>query len=135
MSVWVGLTIGQEHRSQKRSTYRILSYTILASMLAPCAASSAGAQEVVHAITGTLTTASTNDDIFSLLTEDGSVALFKASPVKNTLMTFSEDVEDQTVAANSFPPLGAHILVFYYGADAVRTAVATRDLARTNCCE
>ena len=128
VSVWVGLKNSRERKLQSRNIHRTSSYTILAWVLAPCMASAAGAQEVVHAVTGTLTVASESDSTFSLKTDDGSVALFRASAIKKTPITFSKELEAQTVAPNSFHTVGAHVLVFYYGVDTVLTAFAIRSL-------
>jgi hypothetical protein len=128
VSAWLGIWKNPGERLRKLAGRGISAHAILACLLVPCIASTAGAQEVVHALTGTLTAANPNGDTFSIKTADGSIASFKASDTKGTAVTFSKDVAAETVPPNAFHTLGAHVLVFYYGYDTMRTAVAIKSL-------
>ena len=127
VSVWVGWK-NRSSNTRGRSRYRTLACTTLACVLLPCLARTAQAQEVIHALAGTVSVLNPATHTFSLTTEDGSLALFTTTAVKNIPITFSKEVEAQTVAPNAFHTLGAHVLVLYYGVDTVKTAVAIRNL-------
>jgi hypothetical protein len=128
LSVWGGLKDGLGVGLRKPCGRGITLHSILPFLLVTCLAASAEAQEVVHAVTGVLTAVNPADSTFSIKAADGSIASFKASDIKSKPVTFSKDVAAETVSAKDFHTLGAQVLVFYYGYDTVRTAVAIRSL-------
>ena len=93
--------------------------------LAPVAAT---AQEVVHALTGTVTSINASAKAISIYTDDRSEGFFKDMTNSNTKIEFDKDIRASATAVDSFKMKGAYVIVFYYGGGDVRTAVALRNL-------
>jgi hypothetical protein len=90
------------------------------------------AQEVVHALTGKLTSVNPATKTISVDTDDGSEGVFKVLTDKSIPLDFNKEVKDVSTPAADFSKAKAtektQILVFYIGDDAQRTAVAVEDL-------
>lgn len=87
----------------------------------------ATAQEVVHALSGTLTRVDPQARTIQLKTNDGSEGVFNF-PRQGTDVEFDRDVKQETTPVASFSKQQGTVVVFYYGNDATRTAVAVKDL-------
>jgi hypothetical protein len=101
-----------------------------ASLLAICfslAISIAKAQEMVHAVSGTVTTVHPKIQMTDIETDDGSPGSFEW-PKSRVSMEFDKNVSAETVAADKFTALQTHVIVYYYGVGEVRTMVAVHDL-------
>lgn len=91
-------------------------------------AGSAAAQEIVHALSGTVVKVDPQTKTILLNTDDGSEGQFKIVPDPNIPLDFNRDVRAQTTAAGSFQKADGEVVVFYFGNSSVRTAVAVQDL-------
>jgi len=86
------------------------------------------AQEVVHALTGTVSATNPNAHTITVKTDDGSEGLFKDMGTTQTSISFDKEIEAQTTPADQFTKAGSHVIVYYFGDGDVRTAVAVKDL-------
>ncbi len=88
----------------------------------------ANAQEVVHALTGTVTYINPTNKTIIINTDDGSEPLFKAMTASNASLDFAKDLRADSTPADTFTKKGAHVIVYYFGDGDERTAVAVQDL-------
>ncbi len=89
----------------------------------------AAAQEVVHALSGTVEQINPQARTIQLKTNDGSEGVFSYLSQKSTTeMNFDRDVKDRTVPVASFNKLNEQVVVYFYGDGDQRTAVAVQDL-------
>jgi Cu/Ag efflux protein CusF len=86
------------------------------------------AQEVVHALTGTVTFIDASAKTITIYTDNRSDGFFKDMTNSNTSIEFDKDIRANATAVDSFKMKGAYVIVFYFGEDDVRTAVALRSL-------
>lgn len=106
------------------------------AMLAVCAVAaglvfvgSASAQEIVHALSGTVTKVDPQAKTIQVTTNDGSEGTFSYPSQKGaTEVSFDRDVKGRTTPVASFDKTNEQVVVYYYGNDSVRTAVAVQDL-------
>jgi hypothetical protein len=125
--------LGADHRVENLKHQPIAGRVVRLALLIACAAMLGrwgNAQEVIHATSGTIVDANASSNSFSLKSWDGSIITFHAVGIAAKPVTFDKDVRAQTVAATGQHPKGARVLVFYYGYDAERTAVAIKDLGQ-----
>jgi hypothetical protein len=92
------------------------------------AALAANAQEVVHALAGTVTSINPTQQTIIIKTDDGSEGLFKDLIKSNVSFDFDRNVRAAAIPASSFTNKGAHVIVYYFGGGDVRTAVALQEL-------
>lgn len=91
-------------------------------------AGSAGAQQVVHALTGTV---SSTDDLTKTLIvfqDNGTEGQFKDMTNAKTHMVIDKKVTLESAAPDSFKKKGAYVIVFYCGDNDDRTAVALKNM-------
>jgi VCBS repeat-containing protein len=122
-----------DHRVESLKHQAIGGRVAQLALLVACAATLGGrgnAQEVIHAISGTIVEANASTNYFSLESGDGSIIDFHAVEIATKPVTFDKDVRAQTIAATGQHLKGDHVLVFYYGYDAKRNAVAIKDLGQ-----
>jgi hypothetical protein len=89
---------------------------------------SASAQQVVHALTGT---GSSIDDLTKTLIvfqDNGSEGQFKDLTNAKTHIVIDKKVALESTSPESFKKKGAYVVVFYYGDNDDRTAVALKNL-------
>lgn len=86
------------------------------------------AQEVVHALTGTVTAINSASNIILVKTDDGSEGQFNVLKNANLSMDFENRIRAGAVAADVFTKTKTQVLVYYFGDGAVRTVVALEDL-------
>jgi len=106
---------------------RILSTCIFGgcfSLAAVCAT----AQEVVHALTGTVNNINLTARTITVITDDGSDGTFKDLTNPKAAIEFDKDIRTDATAADEFQKTGVHVIVYYYGFGTVRTVVALRSL-------
>jgi hypothetical protein len=111
----------------------IVGRVVRLALLVACAATLGGrgnAQEVIHATSGTIVDANASTNYFSLKSWDGSIIAFHAVAIATKPVTFDKAVRAETIAATGQHSKGARVLVFYYGYDTVRNAVAIKDLGQ-----
>ena len=72
-------------------------------------------QEIVHALTGSVSSINTADGTITLLQDGGSKGTFKVISSSKTHIAFDKKVAEDAVAANGFGKQGAYVIVFYFG--------------------
>lgn len=87
----------------------------------------AGAQMVVHAVTG-IVKAVNNSQTMDVAVDEGSTSEFKLSETKKVALDFDNVLRADSVDANKFQHVGDFVVVYYYGFDNNQTAVAVKDL-------
>ena len=107
-------------------TYAVLCCATIAVVLF---AGSAGAQEVVHALSGTVTNVNPNAKTLQLTTNDGSEGTF-AFETQKADVNFNRDVRENATPVTSFNKLKDTVVVFYFGNGTTRTVLAVQDLGQ-----
>jgi hypothetical protein len=101
------------------------------SMLVGCfalASRMTTAQEIVHALSGTLSSIDAGDKTITVATDDGSDGTFHLMADAHTSLKFDKGIRSEATAAGDFKTQGAHVVVYYFGAGSGRTVVALKDL-------
>jgi hypothetical protein len=88
----------------------------------------ATAQEVVHALAGTVSSINATAKTITVKTDDGSEGLFKDMTDSKTPIDFDSNIRRDATAAVEFQKSGARVIVYYFGFGGVRTVVALRSL-------
>jgi hypothetical protein len=88
----------------------------------------ATAQEVVHALTGTVRSIDPASKTITIFTDNGSEGLFKDLTNPKLKVDFDKKLRTDTSNIDTFEGAGAYVIVFYFGDGDVRTAVAVRNL-------
>lgn len=86
------------------------------------------AQEVVHALSGTISTVNSTAKTITVITDDGSGGTFKDMTDSKTPMEFEKGLRAGSTTATAFKDKQGRVIVFYFGDGVVRTAVALRDI-------
>lgn len=87
----------------------------------------ATAQEVIHALTGAVTSMTPGKTIV-VDTDDGAEVDFKDLTKSDVPMEFDKDLRAQATSADHFNTTGTHVIVYYFGEGDLRTAVALQAL-------
>jgi hypothetical protein len=85
------------------------------------------AQEVVHALTGTVTSMNPGKSI-KVDTDEGPEVDFQDMTKANIPLEFDKDLRAQATSADRFNTKGTHVIVYYFGEGDLRTAVALQGL-------
>ena len=85
-------------------------------------------QEIVHALTGSVSAINSSNGTLTLLLDSGSQSTFKVMSSPTKQIAFDKKVAEETVAAKNFGNEGAYVIVFYFGTAEDRTAVALKSL-------
>jgi Cu/Ag efflux protein CusF len=114
-------------RGRKLMKKVLLRFSILAGcfLLASLAAT---AQEVEHALVGTVSSIDATAKTITVKTDDGSEVLFKDMISSKTRIEFDKNVRKDATVADEFKKSGAYVIVYYFGIGNVRTVVALRSL-------
>jgi hypothetical protein len=102
-----------------------------AGILATCflfVSLSTTAQEVVHALTGSVVSIEASAKTIGVYTDSHSESTFKDMTNPNTPINFEKSIRTIATSADTFNTKGAYVIVFYYGGGDERTAVALRGL-------
>jgi hypothetical protein len=99
---------------------------VMVSLAAFCA--SAGAQMVVHAMSGVVKGIDAHAKTMDVTIENGDTSQFKLPNDAKVSLDFDNALRSDSVAANDFQHVGDFVVVYYYGYDDNRTAVAVKDL-------
>lgn len=86
------------------------------------------AQEVIHALTGTVSSINSAAHTITVFQDTGSKGVFQDLANPKTPLAFDKRVAAETTAANSFEKQGAYAIIFYYGENDDRTVVALKSL-------
>jgi hypothetical protein len=90
----------------------------------------ADAQEVVHAVSGVVTSINPAKKTIDIHTVDGSQDFFKDLANSATSLDFDKVIRENSTPADGFTKVGANVIVFYFGEGLQQTAVALRDLGK-----
>jgi hypothetical protein len=101
--------------------YLLVGYFFLATLAAT-------AQEVVHALIGTVSSINPAAKTITVKTDDGSLGLFKDLINSKTRIEFDKNVRKDATAAEEFKKSGTYVIVYYFGLGRGRTVVALRGL-------
>jgi hypothetical protein len=100
-------------------------------VLAGCIVSlpfSLAAQQVVHALTGTVSSINKASQTVAVLQDVGGDSVFQNPSSSKARVAFDKKIESGTIAADAFKDNGAYVIVFYYGGSDNRTVVAFKNL-------
>jgi hypothetical protein len=100
------------------------------SMLVGCfslASYAARAQEIIHALTGTVSSIDADAKTITVATDDGSDGTFHELTDSRTQMKFDKGLRADATAAEDFKQQGAHVIVYYFGGGE-RTVVAIKGI-------
>jgi hypothetical protein len=89
---------------------------------------SAGAQMVVHAVSGMVKAVNANSDTMDVVVDNGATSVFKLSTNAKVTLDFDNALRSDSVDASKFEHIGDFVVVYYYGYDDNRTAVTVKDL-------
>lgn len=104
------------------------SAVIAVSLTAFCA--NAGAQMIVHAMSGTVKAIDPHAKTIDITIESGDTSEFKLPGAAKVNIDFDKALESDSVNADKFQQVGDFVVVYYYGYDNNRTAVAVKDLGK-----
>jgi hypothetical protein len=88
----------------------------------------ATAQEVVHALAGTVTSIDPPAKTIQINTDDGSEGRFKDLTNSHVSLDFDKSIRADAIVADAFRKQGMHVIVYYFGDSEMRTAVALQGL-------
>ena len=88
----------------------------------------ARAQEVVHALCGTVHSIDSTKKLITVVTDSGISAQFKESTKPEVRLDFDKRIHANVIAADAFTKNEARVIAYYYGSGDVQTAVAFQDL-------
>lgn len=106
---------------------RIFTFCIFAGLFSMVSAF-AVAQEVVHAMTGTVNSVDATAKTVTFTDEDGSAGTYQDLVDLKTKVQFDKALRADATTADEFKTSGAHAIVYYYGYGSMRIVVALRDL-------
>ncbi|HTV09763.1 MAG TPA: hypothetical protein VMD97_12035 [Candidatus Aquilonibacter sp.] len=89
---------------------------------------SAGAQMVVHAVSGMVKSINANAKTMDVVVDNGSTSEFKLPSDAKVNLDFDNALREDSIEANKFEHVGDYVVLYYYGYDDNRTAVAVKDL-------
>jgi hypothetical protein len=105
----------------------ILNVCFLAGCLL-LACLSAAAQQVIHALVGTVSSVDSTAKTITIVTDDGSEDRFNEMLNSRGKIVFDKSARTDAAAAAAFMKTGEHVLVYYFGFGIQRTVVALRSL-------
>lgn len=86
------------------------------------------AQQVVHALTGTVSSIDPTDRTITMFLDGGAQGVFKDMTNQKVSLSVDKKVLADTTTPDEFKKSGAYVVVFYFGGSDTRTAVALRSL-------
>ena len=86
------------------------------------------AQEVVHALTGTVRSIDHASETITIFTNNGSEGLFKDLTNPKLKINFDKKLRTDASTIDAFKGEGTYVIVYYFGNGNIRTAVALRNL-------
>jgi hypothetical protein len=88
----------------------------------------AKAQQVVHALTGTVSSINGASKTISVFQDNGTQGDFSDATDSKAKLSIDKKVSLDTTAYDVFKKTGVYVVVLYYGGDQSRTAVALKNL-------
>jgi hypothetical protein len=108
---------------------RVASCFAFALCLAGCCGL-VSAQDVVHALTGTVSSIDPVSKTITMFLDGGSQSTFKDMTNQKIALSVDKKVLADTTTPDEFKKSGAYVIVFYFGGSDMRTAVALRSLGK-----
>ena len=93
-------------------------------------AAACSAQEVIHALTGTVRSIGASEKSLVIFQDSGRQMMFKGSGNAKVRAALQKKFGDETISADELKAEGAYVIVFYYGGGDEPTAVALKDLGK-----
>lgn len=90
----------------------------------------ASAQEVVHALTGTVSSIDSASKTITVFQDNGNQGVFTEADGGKGRYAFDKKLAQQTTQAGAFSSQGAYAIVFYYGVIEHPTVVAVKSLGK-----
>ena len=109
----------------------MLKALLRASVVVACTASFSiplVAQEVIHALTGTVSSINSAAKTITVFQDNGSKGVFDQLSDTKRRLVFDKKVANGTTAANEFNKPGSYAIVFYFGSVEKPTVVALKPL-------
>jgi len=106
----------------------ILRYALVAVGCLGLTGAVAGAQEVIHAMTGTIRSIDAGQKTFTLFRDTGLLITFKDMTDAKTAIINDKRIVPDPAAARAEDKKGAYVIVFYYGSTDSPTAAAVQAL-------
>jgi len=88
----------------------------------------ATAQEVVHALCGTIRSVNASDKTITISANDGTPKFFTELTKSNVALDFDKRIRADAIPADAFTKSGVRVIVYYFGNGNLQTAVALQDL-------
>jgi hypothetical protein len=107
---------------------RILMHACVAAGCLGLTGTVASAQEVIHAMTGTVRSIDATQKTFTLFKDSGTLVTFKDMTDAKVRVANDKKVLPDAAAARAIDKKDAYVIVFYYGTTDNPTAVAVRAL-------
>ena len=89
---------------------------------------SSPAQEVVHALTGTVSAINSAAKTITVFQDNGFRGVYNVLSDPKTRISFDRKIEAETTAADAFKNKGAYVIVFYFGDSQQPTVAALKGL-------
>ena len=106
-----------------------MRYAMLGVAVGVLVVGQSAAQEIVHALSGTVTKVDSQARTIQVTTNDGSEGTFTYPATSGSVeVSFDRDVKDRTTPVASFSKTNEQVIVYFYGNGSERTAVAVQDL-------
>ena len=86
------------------------------------------AQEVVHALTGTVLSINSKTKTMLVKQDDGTEGVFRLPTKQDGSLDFDRNVKADTTPAAAFTKMKTQALIYYIGFDMNRTVIAVQDL-------
>jgi len=86
------------------------------------------AQEVIHALTGTVTSINASTRVITVLQDNRATGEFHPKVNSKTRVALDKTIAGGTTAAEAFNTEGAYVIVFYFGGAEDKTVVALKNL-------
>lgn len=96
------------------------------TMMLFCA--SAGAQMAVHAVSGMVKAVNPDSKTMDVTVDTGETSQFKLPTNAKVTLDFDKALQSDSTEPDKFQHVGDYVVVYYYGYDNDRTAVAVKDL-------
>jgi hypothetical protein len=96
-------------------------------MILACAQPSLLAQEIVHAMVGTVTEVDPTSSSITLQLSDRASASFDFKPDLSAPVSFDKTLREEPETASKLPTMATHVIVYYYGLSPV-IAIAVKDM-------
>lgn len=91
-------------------------------------ASPVAAQELVHALTGTVSSIDAAAKTITVFQDNGRQGVYTVVSNPKTRISFDKKIESESTAADAFKKNGSYVIVFYFGESQQPTVAALKSL-------